>query len=86
MILHLGCSIDEHKRLIAQQGVDLDSRFTYIAPTTQDRPAIYAARLDETALAIVRSDCAVDQVNRERYCFLHYGEVLNGESANWSSQ
>lgn len=82
VILHNGCTFEKHKETVDRQGVDLDSRLIYVAPRTYDCGAIYTARLDDSALAIVRADCAVDMVECECRLRMNMGDSTDSDDSS----
>ena len=68
VFLHQGCSLDEHKRTLARQGVDLESKIQNIFPEKVGRYGTYygADDIDDEALEAIRADVNVDVVEYER--------------------
>jgi hypothetical protein len=62
--LHHGCSLEQHKRTVGE-GADLDSAIRHVFLETEQYGFIYEVKLNDSALAAVRSDLVVDFVECE---------------------
>jgi hypothetical protein len=59
--LHHGCSLEEHKRAVGE-GADLDSAIRLVFLEVEPYGFCYDAKLNDNALAAVRSDLVVDMI------------------------
>lgn len=76
--LNHGCSLEEHKRAVGK-GADLDSAIGLVFLEVGPYGFCYEAKLNENALAAVRSDLCVDMIEceyRARVTPLDVEEVL----------
>jgi hypothetical protein len=65
--LHRGYSIEQHKTLVIEGGVDWDSCFGRVQLNeTLSHGLVYRGTFDKDALAIVRADIGVDLVNCDK--------------------
>ena len=59
--LHHGCTLEEHKQLVGEKA-GLDSAIKYVFEESEGLGVCYGAKLNDSALAAVRTDIAVDMI------------------------